>query len=202
VVPRETNGRVSIACPGAAGAKQALRGAERARSRANQEGGCDDEDADVGPTISEEAARRVEVWVDEAVEGGARLLTGGVRRGTEYQPTVLTGVRAGTKVLDEEVFGPALTLSSFDSLDEAFAQVNASRYGLQTGVFTRDLATAFRAQRELRVGGVIIGDVPSYRADQMPYGGTKESGTGREGLHAAMLDLTEERVMLLTGLPL
>jgi len=161
-----------------------------------------DESADVGPMISEDAARRVEAWVGEAVEGGARVLAGGVRRGSQYEPTVLARVPAGAKVLDEEVFGPVLALAPFDTLDDAFAAVNASRYGLQAGVFTRDLATAFRAQRELEVGGVIVGDVPSYRADQMPYGGTKESGTGREGLRAAMEDLTEPRVLVLTGLPL
>jgi len=161
-----------------------------------------DESADVGPMISEDAARRVEAWVGEAVEGGARVLAGGVRRGSQYEPTVLADVPAGAKVLDEEVFGPVLALAPFDGLDEAFAAGNATPYGLQAGVFTRDLATAFRAQRELEVGGVIVGDVPSYRADQMPYGGTKESGTGREGLRAAMDDLTEPRVLVLTGLPL
>ena len=161
-----------------------------------------DERTDVGPMISENAARRVEAWVDEAVAGGARVLAGGVRRGAEYAPTVLADVPSGAKVLDEEVFGPVLALAPFDSLDEAFAAVNASRFGLQAGVFTRDVGTAFRAQRELEVGGVIVGDVPSYRADQMPYGGTKDSGTGREGVHAAMADLTEPRVLVLTGLPL
>ena len=109
---------------------------------------------------------------------------------------------AGAKVVAEEVFGPVLAVAPVDSLDEAFAAVNDSRYGLQAGVFTRDIGTAFRAQHELAVGGVIVGDVPSYRADQMPYGGTKESGTGREGVRAAMDDLTEPRVLVLTGLPL
>jgi acyl-CoA reductase-like NAD-dependent aldehyde dehydrogenase len=170
--------------------------------RALRTGDPTDEDADVGPMISEDAARRVEAWVGEAVDRGARVLAGGVRRGTEYQPTVLADVPAGVRVLDEEVFGPVLALAPFGTLEQAFAAVNASRYGLQAGVFTRDLGTAFRAQRELEVGGVIIGDVPSYRADQMPYGGTKESGTGREGVRAAMEDLTEPRTLVLTGLPL
>jgi len=161
-----------------------------------------DPGTDVGPLISEDAARRVESWVGEAVRGGARVLIGGSRDGTAYAPTVLADVPAGAKVIDEEVFGPVLVVEPVDSLDEAFGAVNDSRYGLQAGVFTRDLATAFRAQRELAVGGVIVGDVPSYRADQMPYGGTKESGTGREGLRAAMDDLTEPRVLVLTGLPL
>jgi acyl-CoA reductase-like NAD-dependent aldehyde dehydrogenase len=157
---------------------------------------------DVGPMISEDAARRVEAWVGEARDAGAKVLTGGGRRGSHVDPTVLADVPAGAKVVDEEVFGPVLTVAPVDSLDEAFAAVNDSRYGLQAGVFTRDIATAFRAQRDLAVGGVIVGDVPSYRADQMPYGGTKESGTGREGVRSAMDDLTEPRVLVLTGLPL
>ena len=157
---------------------------------------------DVGPLISAAAAQRVESWVDEAVGAGARLLTGGRREGTAYAPTVLADVPAAAKVVDEEVFGPVLVVAAVDSLDEAFGAVNASRFGLQAGVFTRDLGTAFRAHRELAVGGVVVGDVPSYRADQMPYGGTKESGTGREGVRAAMDDLTEPRVLVLTGLPL
>jgi acyl-CoA reductase-like NAD-dependent aldehyde dehydrogenase len=161
-----------------------------------------DEKTDVGPMISVDAARRLEAWVDEAVHSGARVLAGGVREGTAYTPTVLADVPAGQRVLDEEVFGPVLVLAPFDTTEEAFALVNGSRYGLQAGVFTRDLATAFAAHRELRVGGVIVGDVPSYRADQMPYGGTKESGTGREGVRSAMEDLTEPRTMVLTGLPL
>jgi glyceraldehyde-3-phosphate dehydrogenase (NADP+) len=174
----------------------------RTAVEAQRTGDPTDEQTDVGPLISLDAARRVEAWVDEAVTAGARVLTGGLRTGTGYAPTVLADVRPDQKVLAEEVFGPVLAVAPYDTLDEAFAAVNASRYGLQAGVFTRDLATAFRAQRELEVGGVIVGDVPSYRADQMPYGGTKESGTGREGLRSAMDDLTEPRVLVLTGLPL
>ncbi|MGK5114880.1 MULTISPECIES: aldehyde dehydrogenase family protein [unclassified Geodermatophilus] len=157
-----------------------------------------DDATDVGPLIDESAARRVEVWVDEAVAAGARVLTGGRRDGAAYEPTVLTGVPADARVSCEEVFGPVVVLDAVDSVDEAFARVNDSRFGLQAGVFTRDLQLAFRAARELEVGGVVIGDVPSFRADQMPYGGLKDSGTGREGVHAAMEDLTEERVLVLT----
>ncbi|RBY89033.1 aldehyde dehydrogenase [Blastococcus sp. TBT05-19] len=155
---------------------------------------------DVGPLIDEQAARRVESWVDEAVAAGATVLTGGTREGSSYAPTVLADVPAHVKVSCEEVFGPVVVLETVDSVDEAFARVNDSRFGLQAGVFTRDLQLAFRAAQELEVGGVIIGDVPSYRADQMPYGGLKDSGTGREGVHAAMEDLTEERVLVLTGI--
>jgi len=102
----------------------------------------------------------------------------------------------------EEVFGPVLALQRVSGTDEAFGLVNASRYGLQAGVITHDLRTAFRAHRELEVGGVVVGDVPSYRADQMPYGGAKDSGVGREGVGYTMADLTYERVMVLTGLDL
>ena len=158
--------------------------------------------ADVGPLVNDAAAVRVESWVAEAVGDGAIVLCGGTREGRLYAPTVLAGVPDGAKVLDEEVFGPVVVLVPVASVDEAFAAVNDSRFGLQAGVFTRDLPTAFRAAKELEVGGVVIGDVPSYRADQMPYGGVKASGAGREGLRAAMHDLTEEKVMVLTGLEL
>lgn len=170
--------------------------------RALATGDPTDPATDVGPMISADAARRVQAWVCEARDAGAKVLTGGGRRGTHVEPTVLADVPPGAKVLDGEVFGPVLAVAAVDSLDEAFAAVNDSRYGLQAGVFTRDIGVAFRAHRELAVGGVIVGDVPSYRADQMPYGGTKESGTGREGVRAAMDDLTEPRVLVLTGLPL
>ncbi|HEV8555215.1 MAG TPA: aldehyde dehydrogenase family protein [Actinophytocola sp.] len=157
---------------------------------------------DVGPMVDEPAAARVEEWITEALDRGARLLTGGKRDGTTVEPTVLTDVPPDTRVWAEEVFGPVLAVSIVDSVDEALAAVNDSQYGLQAGIFTRDVHTAFRARVELDVGGLIIGDVPSYRADQMPYGGTKASGTGREGLLSAMTDLTEERVMVLTGVSL
>jgi glyceraldehyde-3-phosphate dehydrogenase (NADP+) len=161
-----------------------------------------DEATDVGPMISEDAARRVEAWVGEAVAAGATVHTGGVRDGNAYVPTVLTDVPPEAKVAAEEVFGPVLVVAPVDSDEAGFAAINDSAYGLQAGVFTRDLPTAFRAARTLDVGGVIVGDVPSYRADQMPYGGVKGSGTGREGLRSAMDDYTEARVMVLTGLDL
>ena len=144
----------------------------------------------------------MESWVQDAVGAGAEVLTGGQRDGTSYAPTVLQNVPDDADVAREEVFGPVMLIEPVDSLDDALAKVNDSRYGLQAGVFTRDLHTAFRAHRELEVGGVIIGDVPSYRADNMPYGGTKDSGEGREGVRYAMLDFTYDRVMVLTELPL
>ncbi|MFJ5833096.1 aldehyde dehydrogenase family protein [Streptomyces sp. NPDC093089] len=157
---------------------------------------------DVGPLVDEAAAQRVESWVDEAVEAGAKLLTGGKREGATYAPTVLADLPAGVTLARAEVFGPVLTVARVDGEAEAFAAVNDSDFGLQAGVFTHDLQTAFRAHRALEVGGVIVGDVPSYRADQMPYGGAKRSGVGREGVKFAMDDYTYERVLVLTGLAL
>ncbi|MGI5506792.1 aldehyde dehydrogenase family protein [Lentzea sp. CA-135723] len=154
---------------------------------------------DVGPLINDAAADRVAAWVEEAA---ANVLTGGTRDGRTYAPTVLTDVPEDSKVNAEEVFGPVVTLTRVASVEEAFDRVNSSRYGLQAGLFTTDVRLAFRAAQRLQVGGVIVGDVPSYRADQMPYGGVKESGIGREGLRAAMDDLTEQRVLVLTGLEL
>ena len=156
----------------------------------------------VGPVIDESAAARIEEWLDEAVGGGAKVLVGGRRHGTTVEPTVLVDAPSEAKVVREEVFGPVLVVSSFDGVDAGFAAVNDSRFGLQAGVFTHDLQVAFRAHRDLEVGGVVIGDVPSYRADQMPYGGAKDSGVGREGVRAAMDDLTYERVLVLTDVDL
>jgi acyl-CoA reductase-like NAD-dependent aldehyde dehydrogenase len=161
-----------------------------------------DESTAVGPMIDEASARRVEEWVDEAVAGGAVVVTGGRRAGATYEPTVLTDAPPDSRVVREEVFGPVLVVATFDGVDAGFAAVNDSRYGLQAGVFTHDLTTAFRAHRDLEVGGVVIGDVPSFRADQMPYGGVKDSGVGREGVRAAMEDLTYERVLVLAGVDL
>jgi acyl-CoA reductase-like NAD-dependent aldehyde dehydrogenase len=156
----------------------------------------------VGPVINDAAADRIVDWVEQARAAGASVLAGGTRDGRTVAPTVLADVPAGTPLAEEEVFGPVLSVASFTDIDEAFAMVNDSRFGLQAGLFTHDTRVAFRAHRELEVGGVIVGDVPSFRADQMPYGGWKESGVGREGVRSAMNDLTEERVLVLTGLDL
>ena len=155
---------------------------------------------DVGPLINRPAAERVESWVADAVAAGADLLTGGGRDGSTVAPTVLAGVPEDAKVVAEEVFGPVVVLQRVDSVEEAFDKVNASRFGLQAGIFTHDVRTAFLASAKLAVGGVIVGDVPSFRPDQMPYGGVKESGIGREGVRSTMDDLTEQRVLVLTGL--
>lgn len=161
-----------------------------------------DDETQVGPLINEEAAERVEAWVREAVRAGAEVLVGGDRAGSTYPPTVLTGVPADALVQREEVFGPVMTVQPVPDVGTALRLVNDSAYGLQAGVFTRDLDVAFRAARELDVGGLVIGDVPSFRADQMPYGGVKDSGVGREGLRSAMLDYTYEKTTVLTGIPL
>lgn len=117
-------------------------------------------------------------------------------------PTVLEDAAPDSRVNCEEIFGPVMTVASIDGPDEAFRAINDSRFGLQAGIFTHDLQVSFKAHRCLEVGGVVIGDVPSFRADQMPYGGVKSSGVGREGPRSAMMDLTYERVMVLSGLAL
>ncbi|WP_017599497.1 aldehyde dehydrogenase family protein [Nocardiopsis lucentensis] len=155
---------------------------------------------EVGPLVDEAAAERVEAWVEEAAAAGAKILTGGTRDGVTVAPTVIADAPADAKVVREEVFGPVLVVQRVTDTDAAFSAVNDSDFGLQAGVFTRDLPTAFRAHRELEVGGVVIGDVPTFRADQMPYGGIRKSGVGKEGVRSAMEDLTYERVLVLTGI--
>ncbi|HEY1967420.1 MAG TPA: aldehyde dehydrogenase family protein [Pseudonocardia sp.] len=161
-----------------------------------------DAGTDVGPMISQAAAERAEAWVRAAVAAGATLLTGGDRDGALLRPTVLAEVPEDAAVMADEVFAPVLSINPVQSVEEGFDKINASRFGLQAGVFTSDLHTAFEAAAKLAVGGVVIGDVPSYRADQMPYGGMKDSGVGREGPASAMIDFTEEQVTIFTGLPL
>jgi acyl-CoA reductase-like NAD-dependent aldehyde dehydrogenase len=157
---------------------------------------------EVGPLINHAAAERVQAWVAEALDAGAKVVTGGVRQGASYAPTVLVDVPATARCATEEVFGPVLTVTPFDGVDEGFAMVNGSRFGLQAGVFTHDLQVAFAAHRDLEVGGVVIGDVPTFRCEQMPYGGVKESGVGREGVRYAMADYTDERLLVLSGVQL
>ncbi|MEN9742175.1 MAG: hypothetical protein RIR66_1131 [Actinomycetota bacterium] len=161
-----------------------------------------DEKTVVGPLINEAAAIRVEEWVNEAVAAGAKVLTGGKRNGSFYDPTVLADVPLTARVSCNEVFGPVMLVHKVKSLDEGIAVVNDSIFGLQTGVFTHDIQKAFHAHRELEVGGVIIGDVPTFRSDQMPYGGVKASGVGKEGLRYAMQDFTHERILVLSGIDL
>jgi acyl-CoA reductase-like NAD-dependent aldehyde dehydrogenase len=155
-----------------------------------------DEDTFVGPIISEADAATIEGWVTKAVDAGARLLCGGERRGALIDATLLENVAPHLKVNCEEVFGPVAVLHRFDDFVEAIAAANDSRYGLQAGVFTRDIDKAHYAWDELEVGGVVINDVPSWRVDHMPYGGVKDSGIGREGIRWAIEEMTELRLMV------
>ena len=155
------------------------------------------EETFIGPMISEAESRRLEGWIRAALQHGARLLCGGSRYGTMLEPTLLESVPDSEPICVEEAFGPVAVMRAFSSFDEALAAVNQSKFGLQAGIFTRDLVHAHRAFEELEVGGVVIGDVPSWRVDNMPYGGVKESGLGREGVRFAMEDMTEIRLMVL-----
>jgi acyl-CoA reductase-like NAD-dependent aldehyde dehydrogenase len=156
-----------------------------------------DDTTDLGPLIRESDAIRATEWVQEAVQNGATLLAGGKRRGSVMEPTVLTGTRTDMKVNCQEIFAPVVTLEPYDDFALALRQINESPYGLQAGVFTRDAARIFQAYEELEVGGVIAGDVPSFRIDHMPYGGVKDSGLGREGLRYAIEDMTEPRLLVM-----
>src|SRR6478735_2784548 len=156
-----------------------------------------DPTTDLGPMVDATAAGRTQRWVDEAVEMGARILAGGRADGTFFPPTILTDVPLAAQICSNEAFAPVVVAFPFRDLDAAIAGVNDSMFGLQTGVFTNDLAGAWRAFSELEVGGVMINDVPTYRIDHMPYGGVKDSGLGREGLRYAMDDMTEIRIMVL-----
>lgn len=161
-----------------------------------------DPTVDVGPVIDAGSLDRIDEWVKEAVSEGAEVLTGGRREDPFYVPTVLSRVSPEMKVCKEEIFGPVVTISPYQTFEEALAEVNNSRYGLQAGVFTNDINRAFEAHRTLEVGGVIVNDVSAFRADQMPYGGSKDSGFGREGLRFAMEEMTEPRIMVLSNVPL
>ncbi|MDO8532112.1 MAG: aldehyde dehydrogenase family protein [Dehalococcoidia bacterium] len=159
--------------------------------RALKVGDPQDPATDVGPMIDEKNARRSEEWIQEAVQGGARLLLGGKRRGKFVEPAVLTNVDHEAKVCREEAFAPLVVLEPFDEWRQAIALANESKYGLNAGVFTNDIREAFQAIEELEVGSVIINDSSAYRADHMPYGGIKLSGQGREGVRFAMEAMTE-----------
>jgi glyceraldehyde-3-phosphate dehydrogenase (NADP+) len=153
------------------------------------------EETDMGPMISEIEAKRVESWVNEAVEKGAKLLCGGKREGSFYQPTVLVNVPENCKLATEEVFGPVVTIYNVPDLDTAISQSNRVDFGLQAGIFTRDLDKAFIAIRKLDVGGVMVNDSSDYRIDAMPFGGVKGSGLGREGIKFALQEMTEPKVV-------
>ena len=156
-----------------------------------------DEETRLGPMIDEQSAQRVESWVNEAVKDGASLMYGGRRKGTLYEPTVITNTTPTMKVNTNELFAPAVTVSKHDTFEEAVKQINDSIYGLQASIFTNNIRHTFYAYEHLEVGGVIANDVPSFRADNMPYGGVKESGIGREGVRYAMEEMTEPKLLVL-----
>ncbi|MEH7457360.1 aldehyde dehydrogenase family protein [Bacillus sp. JJ1127] len=154
------------------------------------------EETDVSALISKNDVNRIELWIQEAVKEGATVLCGGKKRDARiFEPTVLTNVPNHVSVQCQEVFGPVMTVNTFQTFEEALEMVNNSRYGLQAGVFTTDLTKAMRAIDELEVGGVMINDIPTFRVDHMPYGGVKESGTGREGIKYAIEEMTEMKLV-------
>ncbi|MDW6093754.1 aldehyde dehydrogenase family protein [Vibrio rhizosphaerae] len=156
-----------------------------------------DENTFIGPMISEKEAQRLQTWIEEAVAGGAKVLAGGQRDGAMLMATLMENVDPAMSVSCQEVFGPVAILSSFRDFDAALAEVNHSVFGLQAGIFTKDIYKAYKAWDVLDVGGVVIGDVPSWRVDHMPYGGVKDSGLGREGVRFAIEDMTEMKLMVL-----
>lgn len=158
-----------------------------------------DEKTVAGPVIDDRAAARIIDWVEEARDAGARVLTGGSREGRLVAPTVVEGVPAGLRLLDEEVFGPVVVLDRYSDFEDALARVNASRYGLQAAVFTHDERRIRRAFEEVEVGGLVVNDFPMLRVDNFPYGGVKASGAGREGVRYAMEEMTEPRVLVSRG---
>ncbi|MGA2653428.1 MAG: aldehyde dehydrogenase family protein [Terracidiphilus sp.] len=163
-------------------------------------GNPSEEATEVGPLIRISDADRVETWVREAVEGGAKLIAGGERHGSVITPVILTSTKPGMKVRDEEVFGPVVIVEPYEDFEQALADVNHSRYGLQAGLLTRDAGRILTAYRELEVGALIVGDTPAWRLDPMPYGGVKDSGLGREGIRSAIEEMTESRMLVMSGL--
>jgi glyceraldehyde-3-phosphate dehydrogenase (NADP+) len=167
------------------------------RVRALKSGDPFDEATVVGPLINEAAARRVEDWIGEAVAQGAQLLAGGKRSGSLVEPTVLANVTPEMKVSCREVFGPVVTVTRYTQFEEALESLNDSEFGLQAGVFTRDVERVFRAYRDLEVGTVLVNESPTFRAEHMPYGGVKDSGLGREGVPYAIEEMTELKLLVL-----
>jgi acyl-CoA reductase-like NAD-dependent aldehyde dehydrogenase len=158
-----------------------------------------EEETDVGPVIDEGAKERIIAWIEEARSGGAEILSGGDEQDGLIRPTVIAGAGPDLKVSCEEVFGPVVTVNAVDSLDEAIDLANGTRYGLQAGIFTSGLDTALRAAQELEFGGVTVNEAPTFRADQMPYGGVKDSGNTREGPAYAVRELTEEHLVVINN---
>ena len=160
-----------------------------------------DEEVFIGPMIDADAAQRVEQWIAAAVQGGAKVIAGGKRAGNMLPASLLERVPHASDLYRKEAFGPVACIEPFEDFDDALDRVNDSEFGLQAGVFTGDLAHAMRAWDRLEVGGVIVGDVPSFRVDNMPYGGVKDSGLGREGVRYAIADMTEPRLLVIRDAP-
>ena len=179
----------------------AFRDALVERSKALIAGDPKNEDTFIGPMISEKEATRLHGWVEEAVAAGGTLLCGGKREGAMLEATLLENVSKEQSICTQEAFGPVAVLSPFDDFEAALDEVNDSTFGLQAGIFTRDIHKAHRAWDKLDVGGVVIGDIPSWRVDNMPYGGVKDSGLGREGISFAIEDMTEIRNLVIRTLP-
>ncbi|MCP9471916.1 MAG: aldehyde dehydrogenase family protein [Nitrospira sp.] len=158
-----------------------------------------DETTTIGPLIDQSAAHRVESWINEAVAEGARVLLGGKRMGSVVEATVLSDVKPDMKVSCQEVFGPVVTVTPYGRFGEAIAMLNQSDYGLQAGVFTRDINKVFYAFRHLEVGAVLANEIPTFRSDHMPYGGVKDSGLGREGVRAAIEEMTEPKLLIVNA---
>jgi acyl-CoA reductase-like NAD-dependent aldehyde dehydrogenase len=156
-----------------------------------------DEATDVGPVIDDESRERILGWIEEARDAGAEILAGGGPEGELIQPTVIANASLDMRVCREEVFGPVCVVNSYETLDEAISLANGTRFGLQAGIFTADIRAALRAAQELKFGGVIVNEAPTFRADQMPYGGVKDSGNTREGPPYAVRELTEHRVVVI-----
>lgn len=172
-----------------------------AKTRALVAGNPHDETTFIGPMIDVKEAERLDGWIQEAVAAGATLLCGGKRTGAMLEATLVEGVKRGLTLREEEAFGPVAILSSFSDFEAALAEVNDSKFGLQAGMFVRDIHKVMRAWDVLEVGGILVGDVPSYRVDSMPYGGVKDSGLGREGVKFAMEDMTEIRNLVIRQRP-
>ena len=156
------------------------------------------EATEVGPMVRPGEAERIESWIKEAVDGGARLIAGGERVGSVIAPAILTGSKTGMKIRDEELFGPVVVVEPYVDFEQALAEVNHSRFGLQAGLLTRDAGRILTAYRELEVGALIVGDTPAWRLDPMPYGGVKDSGLGREGVRSAIEEMTEPRMLVMS----
>ena len=163
-------------------------------------GNPSDEVVEVGPLISLAAAERVEGWIKEAVEGGAKLVAGGERRASMITPAILTATKPGMQLRDEEAFGPVMAIEPYEDFEQALAEANHTKFGLQAGLLTRDAGRILTAYRELEVGALIVGDTPSWRLDTMPFGGVKDSGLGREGIRSAIEEMTEPRMLVMAGI--